>query len=217
MDSTEWKIGQYPLHVLVLAANVKGVAVPVYFRIYAHKGVLSEKERINFIRKSLSIIDLTGKLLIADREFIGKEWFDFLSKNQIDFLIRLRKGIYQQWVDLEHKQYEKLQKKALKKGYAHTEFSLQKQPYRLEIYRNENQSEKEPLVYLLTNRVKKKRIGKQYRKRWKIEYCFKHLKTNGFNLEQVAFQDTTKIRLLISFVIVAYILALEQGILQEES
>ncbi|MDJ1480077.1 hypothetical protein QNI16_06235, partial [Cytophagaceae bacterium YF14B1] len=42
-------------------------------------------------------------------------------------------------------------------------------------------------------------------------------KTNGFNLEQVAFQDTTKIRLLISFVIVAYILALEQGILQEES
>jgi len=70
-------------------------------------------------------------------------------------------------------------------------------------------------VYLLTNRLNAKRIGKQYRKRWKIEYCFKHLKTNGFNLEQVAFQDANKIRLLISFVIVAYILAIEQGILQE--
>lgn len=216
MDSTEWKIGQYPLHVLVLAADVKGVAVPVYFRIYAHKGVLSEKERINFIRKSLAVIDLTGKLLIADREFIGKEWFGFLSTNRIDFLIRLRKGIYQQWVDLEKEQYEKLQKRALKKGYAHTEFRLEKHPYRLEVYRNENQNEKEPLVYLLTNRLNAKRIGKQYRKRWKIEYCFKHLKTNGFNLEQVAFQDTNKIRLLISFVIVAYILALEQGILQEK-
>jgi hypothetical protein len=209
------------LHVLVLAADVKGVAVPVYFRIYTHKGVLSEKERISFIRKSLAVIDLKRKLLIADREFIGKEWFGFLSKNQIDFVIRLRKGIYQQWVDaegksLEEKQYEKLQKRALKKGYAHTEFTLQKQPYRLEVYRNENQNEKEPLVYLLTNRLNAKRIGKQYRKRWKIEYCFKHLKTNGFNLEQVAFQDTNKIRLLISFVIVAYILALEQGILQEK-
>jgi hypothetical protein len=220
LDSTEWKIGQYPLHVLVLAADVKGVAVPVYFRIYTHKGVLSEKERIKFIRKSLSVIDLRGKLLIADREFIGKEWFDFLSKNQIDFVIRLRKGIYQQWVDLEEKCYEKLQKRALKKGYAHAEFTLQKQPYRLEVYRNQNHgshhSEKEPLVYLLTNRLREKRTGKQYGKRWKIEYCFKHLKTNGFNLEQVAFQDTNKIRLLISFVIVAYILAIEQGILQQK-
>ena len=207
------------MHVLVLAADVKGVAVPVYFRIYSHKGVLSEKERIKFIRKSLSVIDLRGKLLIADREFIGKEWFGFLSENQIDFIIRLRKGIYQHWVDLEKDQYEKLQKRALKKGYAHAEFTLQKQRYRLEVYRNENQNEKqtekEPLVYLLTNRLSTKRIGKQYRKRWKIEYCFKHLKTNGFNLEQVAFQDANKCRLLISFVIVAYILALEQGILQE--
>ncbi|MDJ1472030.1 transposase [Xanthocytophaga flava] len=224
MDSTEWKIGQYPLHVLVLAANVKGIAVPVYFRIYTHKGVLSEKERIGFIRKSLSVIDLRDKLLIADREFIGKDWFDFLSKNRIDFLIRLRKGIYQQWVDLECKQYEKLQKRALKKAYAQAQFTLEKQPYRLEVYRNENQSEKEPLLYLLTNRLKEKRTGKQYGKRWKIEYCFKHLneycfkhlKTNGFNLQQVAFQDTNKIRLLISFVIVAYILAIEQGILQEK-
>ena len=193
---------------------MKGVAVPVYFRIYTHKGVLSEQERISFIRKSLSVLDLRGKLLIADREFIGKEWFAFLSENQIDFLIRLRKGIYQQWVDLQKDQYEKLQKRALKKGYAQAQFTLEKQPYRLEMYRSP--SEKEPLVYLLTNRLWKKRIGKQYRKRWKIEYCFKHLKTNGFNLEQVAFQDTNKIRLLISFVIVAYILAIEQGILQEK-
>ena len=121
MDSTEWKIGQYPLHVLVLAANVKGVAVAVYFRIYTHKGVLSEKERISFIGKSLAVIDWKGKLLVADREFIGKEWFCFLTKNQIDCVIRLPKGIYQNWIDLEGKSYEKLQKKALKKGYAHTE------------------------------------------------------------------------------------------------
>ncbi|MDJ1493050.1 transposase [Cytophagaceae bacterium DM2B3-1] len=176
MDSTEWKIGQYPLHVLVLAVEVKGVAVPVYFRIYTHKGVLSEKERINFMRKSLAIIDMKGKLLVADREFIGKDWFDFLSKNQIDFVIRLRKGIYQNWIDLQGESYEKLEKKALKKGYAHKLFTLREHSYRLEIYRNQsrnssrNQSEKESLVYWLTNKLRKKRVGKQYyRKRWKIE------------------------------------------------
>ena len=52
-----------------------------------HKGVVWEQERINFIRKAFVIIDLDGKLLIADREFIeecgaaraaGKfNWFGF--------------------------------------------------------------------------------------------------------------------------------------------
>ena len=69
MDGTEWKIGRFELHVLVLAAQVKGVAIPVYFKVYEHKGVLSEQERINFIRKAFTLIELEGKLLIADREF----------------------------------------------------------------------------------------------------------------------------------------------------
>jgi len=64
LDGTEWKIGQFELHVLVIAAQVNGVAVPVYFRIYQHKGVLSEQERINFLRKSIVRLDLKDKLLM---------------------------------------------------------------------------------------------------------------------------------------------------------
>jgi hypothetical protein len=52
-----------------LAAQVKGVAIPVYFKVYEHKGVLSENERINFIRKAFSLMDLKEKLLIADSIF----------------------------------------------------------------------------------------------------------------------------------------------------
>lgn len=86
-----WKIGSFELHVLVLAAQVNGIAIPVYFKVYEHKGVLSERERINFIRKALIIIDLEGKLLVADREFIGKEWLGSLIEMKVDFIIRLRK------------------------------------------------------------------------------------------------------------------------------
>ena len=53
-----WKIGSFELHVLVLAAQVNGIVIPVYFKVYEHKGVLSERERIDFIRKALIIIDL---------------------------------------------------------------------------------------------------------------------------------------------------------------
>ena len=116
MDGTEWKIGSFELHVLVLAAHVNGIAIPVYFKEYEHKGVLSERERINFIRKAFIIIDLEDKLLVADREFIGKEWLGSLIEMNLNFIIRLRKKMYQNYIELCGYTYQKLERKALKKG-----------------------------------------------------------------------------------------------------
>jgi hypothetical protein len=164
LDGTEWKIGSFELHVLVLAAQVNGVAIPVYFKVYKHKGVLSENERINFIRKAFVIIDLQGKLLIADREFIGKEWFVSLVDFGLNFVIRLRKGMYISQIS----NYHKLEKKALKKGYSQAVFSINEQNFRIEMWRSDNKDE--PIIYLITNILMKKRVGKQYAKRWKIEY-----------------------------------------------
>jgi hypothetical protein len=42
------------------------------------------------------------------------------------------------------------------------------------------------------------------------------LKTNGFNLEDMSLTDLKKIRLMISLVVVAYILAVREGIIQEK-
>jgi Transposase DDE domain len=210
LDGTEWKIGSFELHILVLAAQVKGVAVPVYFKVYQHKGVLSENERINFIRKAFVIIDLQGKLLIADREFIGKDWFGNLVDFGLNFVIRLRKEMYLAQIE----NYRKLEKKALKKGYSQAIFSINGENYRIEMWRSSNKDE--PIIYLITNVLTKKRVGKQYAKRWKIEYCFKHLKTNGFNLEDMSLTDLKKIRLMISLVIVAYVLAIREGMIQEK-
>ena len=75
----------------------------------------------------------------------------------------------------------------------------------------------EPIIYLITNILHQKRIGKQYAKRWKIEYCFKHLKTNGFNLEDMSLTDLKKIRLMIALVVVAYIMAVREGIIQQKN
>ena len=83
------------------------------------------------------------------------------------------------------------------------------------MWRSDNKDE--PIIYLITNILTQKRIGKHYAKRWKIEYCFKHLKTNGFNLEDMSLTDLKKIRLMISLVVVAYILAVREGIIQEKN
>ena len=215
MDGTEWKIGSFELHVLVLAAQVNGIAIPVYFKVYQHKGVLSENERINFIRKSLVIINLEGKLLVADREFVGKEWLSSLIEMKVNFIIRLRKRMYQSPVELSGHDYKKLEKKALKKGYSQAVFKLDGKWYKIEMWKSTIQNE--PIIYLITNILHKKRIGKQYAKRWKIEYCFKHLKTNGFNLEDMSLTDLKKIRLMIALVIVAYIIAVREGRIQQKT
>lgn len=214
MDGTEWKIGRFELHVLVLAAQVKGVAIPVYFKVYEHKGVLSEQERINFIRKAFTLIELEGKLLIADREFIGKDWLSSLADFGLNFVIRLRKRMYKKAIEASGHSYDKLEKKALKKGYSQAIFEMEQHRYKLEMWRSN--TKEEPIIYLITNLFLQKRVGKQYAKRWKIEYCFKHLKTNGFNLEDMSLTDLKKIRLMISLVIVAYILAVREGIIQQK-
>ncbi|RDB06088.1 transposase [Runella aurantiaca] len=113
--------------------------------------------------------------------------------------------------DTDHGQ----EKKALKKGYSQAIFDLGLDKYKIEMWRSANKDE--PVICLITNILYQKRVGKQYAKRWKIEYCFKHLKTNGFNLEDMSLTDLKKIRLMISLVIVAYVLSIREGIIQKKT
>ncbi len=49
LDATEWSIGKFNLHILVLSIDYQGTPIPVYFQVYSHKGVWSEKKRIEFL------------------------------------------------------------------------------------------------------------------------------------------------------------------------
>ena len=134
---------------------------------------------------------------------------------KVNFIIRLRKKMYQSYIELSGYSYQKLEKKALKKGYSQAIFEMEEQRYKIEMWKSNIQGKS--IIYLITNILHQKRIGKQYAKRWKIEYCFKHLKTNGFNLEAMSLTDLKKIRLMISLVVVAYIMAVREGIIQQKS
>jgi hypothetical protein len=221
IDATEWNFGKYPIHILVLSADFQGVAIPIYFRIYKHKGVLSESERIVFMKKALRYYDLRDKILLADREFIGDKWFSFLADSGIKFIIRLRKKQYKKQInegEIVEEDYEKLGEKALKKGYAQAIIEIGGKPFRLEFWRNKNKKEakESPIIFLITNILDKNRVGEKYHERWKIEYCFKHLKTNGFNIEDIGFKKIHKLQFLIAVVIVLYILAICKGIIADK-
>ncbi len=211
LDATEWKFGLKRIHILVLCTHWENVAIPVFFRPYWHKGVLSAKARIRFIRRAISYVALQGKILVADREFIGELWFNFLVESNVLFVIRIRENMYQKAL-LYGKNHHKLRKKALKKGFAQGFIKINDEVFRLEFWRNTNEfNTKEPIVYLLTNVLDQKKIGQKYKHRWRIEYCFKHLKSNGFDLEDMSWKRLDKIQLTVSIVILAYIVAVKEG------
>ena len=59
--------------------------------------------------------NLKGKVLVADREYMGSDWFKAIIDNGLDIVIRLREGNYQQAIQTAVISMEKLEKKALKR------------------------------------------------------------------------------------------------------
>ena len=72
----------------------------------------------------------------------------------------------------------------------------------------------EKFVILLTNnyRLIKEKISSIYYLRWKIECLFRHLKTNGFHLEEVGMVNPRKIRVLMAVVIASFLLCILEGV-----
>lgn len=221
IDGTEWSFGKYPIHILVLSADFQGVAIPIFFMICKHEGVLSEEKRILFMKKACRYYDLSGLILLGDREFIGNKWFCFLDSMGIKFIIRVRQKMYKKQInalEIGDDLYERLKVRALKRGYAQAIITVNTTTFRIEFWRNKHHEEakNEPVIFLITNILDKKRVGKQYQQRWKIEYCFKHLKTNGFNIEDIGFKKIHKLQFLIAVIIVVYILAICKGIIVDK-
>jgi len=76
-DRTNWKWGKKNINILMLAIAYKGIAIPVYWILLNKKGNSSTRERIALTHR---FIKQFGKehiiKFLADREFVGKKWFD---------------------------------------------------------------------------------------------------------------------------------------------
>lgn len=213
MDGTSWKAGETEFHYLVLSVLVGGAAVPLYWVQLEKLGASSQKERKELFEKALSLFDLKGMTLLADREYVGREWFKFLKDNKIHFVIRMRLGDYEQDVNAAAgKAYYKMYHKCAEKGkVVKKQVWLEGQAYTLVMMPNPKSSAEEPVLIFLTTLADAKKAAELYVKRWKIECLFKHLKTNGYNLEDLNLKDKGKNLLMMAIVTTAYILALREG------
>jgi hypothetical protein len=91
LDRTNWEFGCYKINFLVLAIAYKGVAVPIMWTLLNKNGNSNCAERTALISRFISCFgrDVISGIL-ADREFIGQQWFKYLVKQKIPFFIRIK-------------------------------------------------------------------------------------------------------------------------------
>jgi hypothetical protein len=182
LDSTCWEIGQKWVHLQVLCVVYQQIAIPIFWRDLDHDGHSNRLERQRLIGDAAQLFDLKGKILLADREYVGDDWLRFLSDLGIDFVVRLPIKCYKKQVN----NYGSLQRKALRRKRAvATPILWDSYWFCLVMKRNPAACPKEPILYWITSLPDAIAASELYRKRWKIEICFKCFKTNGFNLQQM--------------------------------
>ena len=214
MDGTSWTIGASKVHYLVLSVLVGSVAVPIYWVQLEKIGASSQQERKAMFEAAFSLFDLKGMTLLADREYIGKTWFKFLKDNKIHFVIRLRVGDYFEDVNAaKGKDYGRMQSKCTSKNkLIKKQIFLDGEAYTIVMLPNPKVNADTSIMIFLTTLPNAAKAAGLYAKRWKIECLFRHLKTNGYNLEDLNLKDPNKNLLMMAIVTTAYILAIREGL-----
>ena len=76
MDRTNWRWGKSDINILMLGIVFKGTAIPIYWMLLDKRGNSDTPDRVALIQM---FIDHFGKNCIkgvlADQEFVGKDWF----------------------------------------------------------------------------------------------------------------------------------------------
>ena len=229
LDGTSWEYGTKKIHLITLAVVLNGISIPICWEELDKKGISNFEERKSLMERAYTLYDLKGMVLLADREYIGEEWFNYLKSKGLEFVIRLKKGVYKEYIDnqrtgfdenFKHQKwrYRGLENEAKKKKYKHCGVAKQVEildkKYTFVVFKNPKEEADEPLIYFLSTLKKKKKIVNCYPIRWSIETCFKHLKSNGFDLEALNFKEPDKIKLMMGIVVFLYVMCLGQGWLQ---
>jgi hypothetical protein len=216
LDATTWELGNIKFHFLTLSILYKGISIPIFFVNLSKKGHSNGQERKRMFQMCKLIYDLKGYILLADREYVGKEWFVFLTQEMgLDFVIRLSKSDYKKNLEDQKYSYDKLLAKARKGKVIEAFLLIEGYKFRWIALKNSNPDDpNDDLVILLSSllSIKKNKIAQMYAQRWYIETMFKSLKSNGFNIEDMNLKDTNKVRLMLYLVIIAYILCIKEGL-----
>jgi hypothetical protein len=217
LDRTNWKFGQTNINVLTLAIAYQGVAFPILITMLDKRGNSHTKERISLINRYIELFGYeTIDCLLADREFIGEHWIDWLNRSKIRYYIRIRENF---WVERNGKHFKAFwlfnHLKCGKCDFLKPIYSIKGQRCYLSASKIKHNGVPELQIVISFNEPEN--AQKYYKERWQIETAFRALKSNGFNIEDTHLTDLKRIEKLFSIVMVAFAWAYVVGIFADKN
>lgn len=208
LDRTNWKYGAADINLLVLSVCLLGCAIPLYWLELDTRGNSNSIERKELMNKFITEFGADQiDYLIADREFIGNDWFAYLNANAIKFVVRIKSNMLLQTKD-ELIHAGKLFKQVGRGGVIsyHVEIDGVK------LLAHGTRSTENDLVIVVSNDLSAANLLVIYAKRWRIECLFANLKSKGFNFEDTRFTIKERIsnltKLIILSLAICYLLGL---------
>lgn len=167
LDRSNWKFGKTHINYLVLSWRIsKDLSLPLFFVDLDKAGNSSTQERLDLLELFTKVFG-TERInsLMADREFVGNQWFETLNQKDISFFIRVKNNTMTLYGKngLEISEYfEHLQPSQTR--------LIEKDMFGQTVYFAGTRSNAGDLVIVMTNQELTARdILNTYKKRWSIE------------------------------------------------
>jgi hypothetical protein len=214
LDRTNWKFGEHNINILMLGVSYKNVAFPLMFKMLDKRGNSDTEERIDLLRK---YIEWFGKLsidcLLADREFVGGKWLEFLNDEKIRYHIRIRNNftIYSYQKQEEMKAFWLFNNLKVGEFYHYPKIvELHGQRCYLSGTKTIDRDGKMEFLIIVSFNKPEQAI-EYYKQRWQIENLFRGLKSSGFNIECTHVTDLDRLEKLFSLTMVAFVWCYKVG------
>lgn len=202
LDRTNWQLGKTPLNILVLGIVYKGVAIPVLWTMLKKKGNSNTEERIALMTEFVDLFGVGSILyLCADREFIGKTWFQWLMQKQIDFRIRIRENTL-----MPNGRGERVAAWRLFRQQAIDRPRVFDKPrciWGLALWVSGMRLASGEYLIVVAAQETATAID-DYAKRWEIETLFGCLKSRGFRLEETHVIEAERLKKLLALLALAF-------------
>lgn len=208
LDRTNWKFGKTDINILMLSVCYKGVALPILWTLLPKRGNSNCHERKELLDQYIKLFGSSSiDSFMADREFIGGDWFDELIQCRIPFYIRIRnnmkvvvpgKGEKKAFWLFNHL---KVNQSLHYKGLVYIGDNLVYLSGVKTFIKSENRND----IMIIASFSKQDQAIVNYKERWQIETMFKAMKTSGFNLEDTHLTDLERISKLIALISIAFV------------
>ena len=208
LDRTNWKFGEHNINILMLGISYKNVAFPLMFKMLDKRGNSDTEERINLIKKYIEWFGQQSiDCLLADREFVGGKWLEFLNDEKIRYHIRIRNNftIYSYQKQEQIKAFWLFNNLKVSEFYHYPKIvELHGQRCYLSGTKTIDRDGKMEFLIIVSFN-KPEQAMEYYLHRWQIETLFRGLKSSGFNIEATHVTDLDRLEKLFSLTMVAFV------------